>query len=80
MEFDCSPSVNTYTNNPIKSSPNRLLPDSLPLGCLLDLPTTMVGPPRKRARREDKPEAELPQKKYYRQRAHANPFSDHDLK
>lgn len=39
----------------------------------------MVGPPRKRARRDDKPEAELPQKKYYRQRAHANPFSDHDL-
>lgn len=41
---------------------------------------TMAGPPRKRARRDEKPEAELPQKKYYRQRAHANPFSDHDLK
>ncbi|KAM0723231.1 hypothetical protein Q7P37_001431 [Cladosporium fusiforme] len=40
----------------------------------------MAGPPRKRARRDEKPEAELPQKKYYRQRAHANPFSDHDLK
>jgi len=25
------------------------------------------------------PEAKLPQKRYYRQRAHANPMSDHDL-
>lgn len=24
--------------------------------------------------------AELPRKKFYRQRAHANPFSDHNLK
>lgn len=24
--------------------------------------------------------AKLPQKRYFRQRAHANPFSDHDLK
>ncbi|KAF2161848.1 hypothetical protein M409DRAFT_58913 [Zasmidium cellare ATCC 36951] len=39
----------------------------------------MAGPPKKRQRREDKQEGELPQKKYYRQRAHANPFSDHDL-
>lgn len=40
----------------------------------------MAGPPKKRQRREEKSEADLPQKKYYRQRAHANPFSDHDLK
>jgi tRNA (guanine-N7-)-methyltransferase len=43
----------------------------------------MAGPPKKRQKREEKREAkqegELPQKKYYRQRAHANPFSDHAL-
>ncbi|CAK4032259.1 tRNA (guanine-N(7)-)-methyltransferase [Lecanosticta acicola] len=39
----------------------------------------MAGPPKKRQRREERPDGELPQKKYYRQRAHANPFSDHDL-
>ncbi|KAI9355974.1 putative methyltransferase-domain-containing protein [Zopfochytrium polystomum] len=32
--------------------------------------TTTTGPP---------PEGKLPQKKYFRQRAHANPFSDHQL-
>lgn len=43
-------------------------------------------PPTKRQKRQDylaaakaKPTAELPKKKFYRQRAHANPFSDHDL-
>ena len=42
--------------------------------------------PPKRQKREDyrkahKTEAqtELPKKKFYRQRAHANPFSDHQL-
>ncbi|EME49666.1 hypothetical protein DOTSEDRAFT_164251 [Dothistroma septosporum NZE10] len=39
----------------------------------------MAGPPKKRQRREDRQEGELPRKKLYRQRAHANPFSDHDL-
>lgn len=39
----------------------------------------MAGPPKKRQRREERQEGELPQKKFYRQRAHANPFSDHDL-
>lgn len=42
----------------------------------------MAGPPRKKQRRSEHrnvEEGELPQKKYYRQRAHANPFSDHDL-
>ncbi|WPG99739.1 tRNA (guanine-N(7)-)-methyltransferase [Acrodontium crateriforme] len=41
----------------------------------------MAGPPQKKQKREEKQkDGELPQKKYYRQRAHANPFSDHDLK
>jgi len=47
----------------------------------------MTGPPRKRQKREDyrKAQAEqngqlqMPKKKFYRQRAHANPFSDHAL-
>ncbi|KAK4638366.1 tRNA (guanine-N(7)-)-methyltransferase [Fulvia fulva] len=39
----------------------------------------MAGPPKKKQRREDRQEGELPRKKLYRQRAHANPFSDHDL-
>jgi hypothetical protein len=39
----------------------------------------MAGPAKKRQKRENKQDGELPQKKYYRQRAHANPFSDHDL-
>ena len=30
-------------------------------------------------RAAEKPASALPQKKYYRQRAHANPFSDHQL-
>jgi hypothetical protein len=29
--------------------------------------------------RDDGSVPELPQKKFYRQRAHANPFSDHNL-
>jgi len=47
--------------------------------------TTMAGPARKKQKREeakasrDGNEGTLPQKKYYRQRAHANPFSDHAL-
>lgn len=28
---------------------------------------------------EDKQELSLPQKKYYRQRAHSNPIADHDF-
>lgn len=46
----------------------------------------MVGPANKRQKREEyrtshREEAvpELPKKKFYRQRAHANPFSDHQL-
>ncbi|KAI3396216.1 hypothetical protein diail_354 [Diaporthe ilicicola] len=47
----------------------------------------MVGPARKRQKREtyrlqhraDEDSTELPRKKFYRQRAHANPFSDHRL-
>ncbi|CAJ2505315.1 Uu.00g127090.m01.CDS01 [Anthostomella pinea] len=46
----------------------------------------MTGPPNKRQKREDYRRAqretgtsELPQKRFYRQRAHANPFSDHHL-
>ena len=43
-------------------------------------------PPPKRQKREDyrkaqkaEAQSELPKKKFYRQRAHANPFSDHQL-
>jgi hypothetical protein len=46
----------------------------------------MGGPPNKRQKREeyktafrDNDTAKLPKKKFYRQRAHANPFSDHQL-
>lgn len=46
----------------------------------------MVGPANKRQKREayrnahrDEAVADLPKKKFYRQRAHANPFSDHHL-
>jgi hypothetical protein len=49
----------------------------------------MTGPSNKRQKREDYRKAQqaandggqiqLPQKKFYRQRAHANPFSDHNL-
>jgi len=39
----------------------------------------MVGPPTKRQKRGEVPEGKLPQKKFFRQRAHANPFSDHNL-
>ncbi|KAG9248737.1 hypothetical protein BJ878DRAFT_487025 [Calycina marina] len=48
--------------------------------------TIMAGPPNKRQKREEYKTsqredgtAELPKKKFYRQRAHANPFSDHQL-
>ncbi|QDS74492.1 hypothetical protein FKW77_006963 [Venturia effusa] len=56
--------------------------------------TTTKPPPKKKAKREKKRDeyranliqrnkegssAALPQKKFYRQRAHANPFSDHSL-
>ena len=48
----------------------------------------MTGPSRKRQRRDEYRKAQeaqhgqliqLPKKKFYRQRAHANPFSDHAL-
>ncbi len=45
----------------------------------------MAGTPLKRRRREelraqqDESGAAMPRKKFYRQRAHANPFSDHQL-
>jgi tRNA (guanine-N7-)-methyltransferase len=47
----------------------------------------MAGEPAKRQKREqykksligDGQNAALPKKKFYRQRAHANPFSDHSL-
>lgn len=51
----------------------------------------MTGPPNKRQKRDEYRKAqagangsqsgkiELPKKKFYRQRAHANPFSDHAL-
>ena len=44
----------------------------------------MPGEPNKRQKREDykkslEQNAALPKKKFYRQRAHANPFSDHAL-
>lgn len=48
----------------------------------------MTGPANKRQKRDDYRNArneqngqrlELPKKKFYRQRAHANPFSDHAL-
>lgn len=57
--------------------------------------SAMTGAPNKRQKREDYKKAqeslkgggddsrsgniELPKKKFYRQRAHANPFSDHAL-
>lgn len=34
---------------------------------------------KKQKREEDRRDGELPRKKFYRQRAHANPFSDHAL-
>jgi hypothetical protein len=52
---------------------------------------TMAGPPHKKQKREEYKKAQqnfidgstksidLPKKKFYRQRAHANPFSDHNL-
>ncbi|TKA60961.1 tRNA (guanine-N(7)-)-methyltransferase [Cryomyces minteri] len=36
-------------------------------------------PPNKRQKRTEKSDSEMPKKKFYRQRAHANPFSDHSL-
>lgn len=51
----------------------------------------MTGPPNKRQKREEyrkvqeaydeqgSGKLELPKKRFYRQRAHANPFSDHHL-
>jgi hypothetical protein len=46
-------------------------------------PARQKGPEKKRQKREEYRTnlhgSELPQKKYYRQRAHANPFSDHAL-
>ncbi|GAM87726.1 hypothetical protein ANO11243_057530 [Dothideomycetidae sp. 11243] len=40
----------------------------------------MTGPANKRQKREHLAEmGEVPKKKFYRQRAHANPFSDHQL-
>jgi tRNA (guanine-N7-)-methyltransferase len=45
----------------------------------------MTGEPAKRQKREAykqslaNDDAALPKKKFYRQRAHANPFSDHAL-
>lgn len=46
----------------------------------------MAGAPGKKQKREEYRAAqreegvkELPKKKFYRQRAHANPFSDHQL-
>ncbi|PBP27041.1 hypothetical protein BUE80_DR002051 [Diplocarpon rosae] len=48
--------------------------------------STMAGPANKKQKREDykksqneRPSTEAPKKKFYRQRAHANPFSDHQL-
>ena len=51
------------------------------------LVAAMVGPSNKRQKREefsnalkeDGTSSGLPQKKFYRQRAHANPFADHNL-
>lgn len=46
---------------------------------------TMPGEPAKKQKREeykktlDEQNGALPKKKFYRQRAHANPFSDHSL-
>ncbi|KAI1337060.1 putative methyltransferase [Xylariaceae sp. FL0016] len=46
----------------------------------------MAGPPNKKQKREgyrqaqrDNDTPDMPRKKFYRQRAHANPFSDHNL-
>jgi len=43
----------------------------------------MAGPPNKKQKREDyknsAKERPITEKKFYRQRAHANPFSDHQL-
>ncbi|KAF2859835.1 putative methyltransferase [Piedraia hortae CBS 480.64] len=39
----------------------------------------MAGAAKKRQHREKTHEGQMPQKKFYRQRAHANPFADHDL-
>jgi len=51
----------------------------------IPIPSKLKGPERKKQKRDeykaslDDAGVELPKKKYYRQRAHANPFSDHAL-
>lgn len=65
----------------------------MPATTTTESPSTTAAPPaarpkggeKKRQKREEyrtnlqNAGSELPQKKYYRQRAHANPFSDHAL-
>lgn len=76
----------------LTSSPRFLQPNSwLTITLYLALGPTfvliMAGTAAKRQKREtyraqhraDEDSTELPRKKFYRQRAHANPFSDHRL-
>jgi hypothetical protein len=44
-----------------------------------DLPNKQKGRERDRVKRTKDGVTQLPRKKFYRQRAHANPFSDHML-
>lgn len=53
-------------------------PATLPEGTTPVLPGGRNGK-RKEYRTVRKGDVKLPKKKFYRQRAHANPFSDHNL-
>lgn len=71
---------------PPKYMSKYLFPQPLWTAPLRLYSATMAGPPNKRQKREEyknsyreEGTSELPKKKFYRQRAHANPFSDHQL-
>lgn len=77
---------------PRKASPTRApreIPDFARSLFLLNSrlrSVAMAGSANKKQKREEyrnaakeRDAAELPKKKFYRQRAHANPFSDHNL-
>lgn len=74
----------TTTNSPaIQLVKHSFLANSGRSGLLA---VTMAGPSNKRAHRDNFRSStakngvvQLPRKRFYRQRAHANPFSDHQL-
>ena len=74
--------ISTYVSaTPITSQQSSSAPYALHItwSLLSRLVNIMVGPAKKRQKRDENQDGQLPQKKFYRQRAHANPFSDHDL-